>query len=143
MKIRNAYPEELDALVELWLQASRDAHSFVPFDFWQSRSRDMREIHLPGAQTFVCERDSMIAGFVSLVDGYLAALFVEPELQGQGIGRALLQFAQSRCDQLQLTVFTENIRAVRFYRIAGFHLLKEQVDPHTGRPEQVMCWVRE
>ncbi len=143
MVIRGARPEEYDDLVELWLRASREAHDFVPFDFWQARAQDMRQVHLPGAATSVCEVDRQIAGFVSLVDGYLAALFVEPALHGQGIGRALLQFAQSRHGRLELTVFSENTRAVRFYLAAGFQVIEAQVDPHTGRPEQVMRWIRD
>lgn len=60
------------------------------------------------------------AGFL-LRDGPLVhALHVAPRWRGHGVGRALMAEAQSRAGPLELWVLTDNTRARRFYRKAGF-----------------------
>ena len=68
----------------------------------------------------------------------LAAIFVSPELQGEGVGSAMLDDAKSRRECLQLTVYQENTPSINFYKKQGFILLGKQVDERTGHPELVM-----
>jgi ribosomal protein S18 acetylase RimI-like enzyme len=70
-----------------------------------------------------CERDSRAkVGHI----GSIVGMMVRDDMQGQGIGRALLEatLAQARHDrrleQLILTVTASNSRAVRLYTSAGF-----------------------
>jgi putative acetyltransferase len=130
-------------MVALWLAASRTAHSFVPYEFWSSQADDMREIYLPGSETYVaCGEDGAVLGFVSLSANHLAALFVDPVHQGRGIGRALLEHAQSLRQFLTLAVYVRNARAAAFYERNGFVAAHERVDERTGEPEMVMEWAR-
>ncbi|MDC7232229.1 MAG: GNAT family N-acetyltransferase, partial [Spirochaetales bacterium] len=50
----------------------------------------MRTLYIPASETFVFEQNSDVVGFYSLHEDRLAAIFVLPELQGQGIGKQLL-----------------------------------------------------
>ena len=97
----------------------------------------MRTRYLPDSRTFVYQDESAesVCGFVSLVENYVAALFVHPDRQGQGIGRRLLQWASAQYPTLELSVYAENKRAVRFYLREGFEIRQEQTDANTGRKE--------
>jgi GNAT superfamily N-acetyltransferase len=55
----------------------------------------------------------------------LERLYVEPDVQGQGIGTALLEQAKAlRPGGLVLWVFQKNTGARRFYERHGFRLVK-------------------
>lgn len=138
--IRRAVENDVEAIIEIWLQGSRLAHSFIPYDFWLSRVEDMKAIYLPNSETYVSEVENQICGFVSLVDDYLAALFVHPSLQSCGHGRRLLAFAQAKRESLSLCVYSQNRRAVGFYEAAGFSVLEERQEIHARQPELVMEW---
>ncbi|MGE4470235.1 MAG: N-acetyltransferase [Desulfovibrio sp.] len=138
--IRPAEPEDLDTLLDIWLRASKQAHHFVPGDFWESRLQDMRELYLPAAEVHVHMEGKKPTGFLALCENTLAALFVAPEAQGKGVGSALLRQAREQRSSLELTVYNENKRAVAFYTAQGFHLEEIRTDPHTGHEEYLMRW---
>ena len=94
--IRPLEPEDTDTVLEIWLRSSVAAHDFVPRSYWEGKLDEMRTRYLPDSRTFVYQDESAesVCGFVSLVENYVAALFVHPDRQGQGIGRRLLQCVQ-------------------------------------------------
>lgn len=138
--IRPYGPDDVERILAIWLNASIVAHDFIEASFWESKLDDMREIYLPVAQTWVCERDGQILGFISLVDDVLAAIFVSPNRQGEGIGSALLEQAKRLRQQLQLTVYSANHASVAFYRRHGFEITAHALDELTGHPELMMAW---
>ena len=140
--IRPYHPTDSDAVLDLWLRASILAHDFVPESFWREQLPAMRELYLPQAETLVLEEKGQVLGFASLHEQRLAALFVNPDAQGRGLGRRLLDDAKSRRDSLELGVYRANARAVAFYRAGGFVTLNETRAPHTGQPELTMRWSR-
>lgn len=48
--IRPLSATDLDAAVELWYQASVQAHDFIPAAFWHEQRAAMRDIYLPASQ---------------------------------------------------------------------------------------------
>jgi putative acetyltransferase len=138
--IRRATAMDSEAITDLWLHASILAHRFLPRDFWVSRAEDMRSVYLPNSETWVKIQENTVKGFASLVDDHLAALFVHPSAQDRGLGRELLDFAQEKRQSLFLSVYSENYRAVCFYRRNGFHVVEERQDAHSGHLEFVMAW---
>lgn len=100
----------------------------------------MREIYLPAADSQVLCLGDQLLGFYSLHDGSLAALFVVPARQGQGLGKALLEHAKRQLPTLRLQVYQQNRAAYDFYRAQGFQVAAEAMDPHTGCAEWVMIW---
>ncbi|MDP5291682.1 N-acetyltransferase [Oceanimonas sp. CHS3-5] len=136
--IRQARPEDTDAILDVWLLASLQAHDFVPAAYWWQHQEQMRARYLPSAEVWVCERDGEIQGFVALAEDYLAALFVRPDCQQKGIGKALMATAKRRRHHLSLRVYCENDIAVNFYRQNGFAITDESVDPGTGQPQLCM-----
>ena len=64
--------------------------------------------------------DGAVKGFVRAEDGEVKKLFVEPVLQGSGIGSALLRYAISEQQAHTLWALEKNTRAIRFYERHGF-----------------------
>lgn len=60
--IRPSGPSDTDAMIEIWLKASRVAHDFVPYTFWLDRVSEMKEIYLPRAESWVFEAEGQVGG---------------------------------------------------------------------------------
>jgi putative acetyltransferase len=75
-------------------------------------------------QIWGCFEETVLVGFIAFREGWIDQLYVLPPWQGQGIGAALLQIAQSRSDCLSLWTFQRNRNARRFYEKHGFVLVK-------------------
>lgn len=133
--------EQIEAVLAIWQNAAAMAHPFLPPDYWRDNRVRMREIYLPRAQTLICHRDTIVMGFISIVDsGHIGALFVAPAHQKSGVGGELMRFAKSCYPHLTLTVYTKNHNAVGFYRHCGFAIVQEQPNEDTGFPEYFMEW---
>ncbi|WP_421240367.1 N-acetyltransferase [Aeromonas enteropelogenes] len=140
--IRPLSTADLDAVVELWYQASIRAHHFIPASFWYAQRAAMRDIYLPASESWVYEEGGQLLGFVSYHQGALAALFITADKQSQGLGRQLLEHLKRRYERLDLRVYAENDAARRFYVRNGFTESEHQVCEHSGRAEIVMHWQR-
>lgn len=138
--IRRSANEDTDSIIRIWLDASRLAHDFIPFEFWAGQEEAMRNNYLPNSETYVLVHRGQITAFISLMGEYLAALFVTPALQGHGFGKRLLNHAKTLKRRLELCVYTQNTRAVDFYKEAAFITATEMLDPKTGQEEFVMEW---
>ena len=138
--IRQFTKTDIDRVIDIWLQASIEAHDFVASDFWESKAKDMKEVYIPSAENYIYEKEGIIKGFISLYNDTLAAIFVSPSSQGTGIGKELMGKAKDIRDHLNLTVYKENHRSIDFYKKCGFKIEHEQIDEHTGHPELVMTF---
>ena len=120
--IRRATAEDAAAIGSLFVRA-RDLMTYLP------RIPDNDRPQLGGwiverHEVWVHEQDA-IAGFAGLRSGWLDHLYVDPSLQGRGIGSALLGHAKAlQPAGLQLWVFQENEGARRFYERHGFRLVE-------------------
>lgn len=140
--IRRAEAADLDAVLDIWLDANLDAHAFVPAGYWQGCRRLVQEM-LPQAELYVHQDpEGRIDGFAGLEGDYLAGLFVRREARGRGVGKELLDSAKARRTALTLNVYQKNGRAAAFYKREGFIVLAAGVDANTGEPEYTMAWNR-
>lgn len=140
--IRAYHEKDLDSVLKIWLNASVKAHDFVSAVFWESQVENMRTIYIPAADTYVYVTASQIVGFYALYHDNLAALFVAPEWQGQGIGKQLLNHAKAQRNRLTLSVYQENQASYQFYLSQDFKVVDERRDEHTGHPEYIMATER-
>lgn len=138
--VRESKPEDTEAILRIWLETSVKAHDFMPSSFWEGQVAAMRDTYLPSADTYVYTDPATgeIAGFVSLLDQTIAALFVHPSAQQKGIGKQLMRWAKQKHDRLMLQVYAENAGALAFYKKQGFRIRRKQIDESTGHPEYVM-----
>ncbi|MDY2654104.1 MULTISPECIES: N-acetyltransferase [Eisenbergiella] len=137
--IRKFRNEDLEQIMQLWLQSNIQAHSFIEKTYWKSHYNEVRKM-LPEAEIYVFDSGEGILGFLGLQEDYIAGIFVEENSRGRGIGKHLLHCAKQNRDSLSLHVFTKNERAVRFYEKEGFKITGEQSDEETGEREYVMEW---
>lgn len=136
--IRRADTDDFNQLTEIWLDASLIAHDFIPAIYWQSHKQAMRERYLPIAEVYLAEDTHQIYGFIALLENKIAALFISPHLQGQGVGTALIHYAQRIRPDLELGVYQQNTRSVQFYKSVGFQVVQETIDEQTDCKEFLM-----
>lgn len=139
--IRQFEHDDMERVLDIWLSASIKAHGFIDASFWQSHVATMRDVYIPASETFVIQDKSRVLGFCSLLGDQLAAVFVDPDFQGTGLGKQLLGHAKTLRNELNLTVYKENAPSIAFYQSQGFVLIKEQIDSQTGHAEYLMQWL--
>jgi GNAT superfamily N-acetyltransferase len=127
LTLRLARPDEHDELEELQRRASLELPEYRDQLIVNPEAIYLPEGQIANGQVIVAEIDGLIAGFAAVVGGELDGLFVEPDLWGHGIGRALADAAtnEARRRGLALKVIA-NPRARRFYESCGFSVEGEE-----------------
>ncbi len=118
--IRHYRPEDTEALISVWRNANAQAHPFLTAALTRQVAQDMRDIYLPNAETWVLEHAGEPAGFIALAGDEIGGLFLEPVMQGQGMGKALVDHAAGLHGPLSVEVFEKNAIGRRFYDRYGF-----------------------
>lgn len=70
--------------------------------------------------------DGVVKGFLHYGGDEVRRLYVEPVLQGQGIGAALLDYAIRELHVKRLWALEKNTRAIAFYERHGFRVTDER-----------------
>lgn len=132
--IRKYEDKDLEGMLDVWYQASLVAHSFLTAEFFEQERRNIRDVYLDNSETWIYEDEGRVVGFLSMHENEVGAIFIYPEMQGRGIGRALMDVAKGLHETLELEVFKENLKARGFYEHYGFVTFKEYVPEEFGRP---------
>ena len=132
--IRPYRPTDLPTLLDVWDAATRLAHPFLEEDYLAQERVNIPEKYIPVADTWVCEREGAVVGFLALIGNEVGALFVDPAHHGAGFGRALMDKARELHATLELDVFEANSIGRRFYERYGFTVLEKTVHGPTGHP---------
>jgi putative acetyltransferase len=133
--IRAYTPSDLDAVTDAWYAASLLAHSFLPAEFFVAERAALRDEWMPVAEAYVYGAGDDVVGFVALVGDEIGGLFVHPDHQRRGVGRALLDHVRSLRPSLEVDVFAENEIGRRFYAEYGFEHVGTSVEPTTGHTQ--------
>ena len=142
--IRKYQEADIEKILAIWLEGSKQAHSFVSGEYWQKMLPSVRKYYLPNTESYVCEDKHQIKGFISTIDDrYVGALFVDPKYQKQRIGSKLMNYVKNIYPELTLKVFAKNKDALRFYKNNGFKIMAEQTDEGTKEQELLMSWAME
>lgn len=136
MQIRRALPADVDCLFDIWLRSVRATHLFLRETDIQAMLPDVREYLLAATATlWVLEVDTgQAVGFMGLTGGEIDSLFLAPEFQRRGGGRALVQHARDLAGELTVSVNEQNPGAVRFYEACGFVVTGRSETDSAGRP---------
>ena len=132
MGVRQATAEDLGRIAEIEVFNYR--LNFYPifradeFYFGEMTVAGRTE-ELRGAPGLWVWDDGTVKGFVQVTGREIRKLFVEPVLQGQGIGERLLEHAVA-LGAKELWALEKNQRAIAFYRRHGFRLTEDR------RPEE-------
>lgn len=133
MRIRKYENDDVPAVLTTWETATRLAHPFLEEHFLAQERRNIPELYLPNAETWVAEVDGEVVGFIALLGNEIGGLFVQPCHQGTGIGRALVDKVQAEIGTLEVEVFSENSIGRRFYSRYGFVEMEEKIHEQTGQ----------
>ena len=140
--IRRMQKTDIDAISGIWLDANREAHDFIPAEYWESNFLPVKEMLLQAeVYVYIDECKNEIEGFVGLDQEYIAGIFVRKEARSKGIGKALLDFIKEKKQELTLNVYQKNERAVRFYERQGFQIIDRSIDKSTDEKEYLMQWI--
>ena len=139
--IRSYKIEDLNDVMNLWLDTNIEAHSFIDKTYWQDNYAMVKDV-MPRATIYVYIQDNEIQAFIGLIDNYIEGIFVSNEFQSKGIGKALLDYTKVKNNELSLSVYKKNNRAVRFYLREGFSVTAEQIDENTGEIDFLMKWAK-
>jgi ribosomal protein S18 acetylase RimI-like enzyme len=147
--LRRARPEDADALAAIMRSAMDGAMpSHADLHTPDEDRWFLREVVLPTTEVWVAEHDGRTVGFTALGerDGvdFMEHIYVVPEEQARGIGRALMERAkQRRPDGFRLWVFQSNEGARRFYERSGLRLveLTDGAGNEEREPDALYEWV--
>ncbi len=129
--IRQYKTTDLDNVLNSWEVSTRLAHAFMEDEFIAQERNNVEHMYLPNTDTWVAEIDGVVKGFIALMGNEVGALFLLPEYHGQGIGKALMDKAQSIHGELE--VFKVNLIGTAFYSRYGFTHLSESLHEPTGQ----------
>lgn len=149
--IRTYQPDDLDAVMQLWLSSTIAAHPFVTEQYWHESASLVRETYLPAARTWVylsqevplepTASGNAIVGFISILEEQLVgALFVDQFHYGKGVGKILMDGVQQHYKALTLEVYQKNHRAYHFYRKQGFIVTARAYNAETKNIILTMQW---
>ena len=141
--IRQYNEDDIDAVMQIWLDTNIRAHNFISSGYWRINFDMVREM-LPHAEIYVHEEDCVrqIDGFIGLNDDYIEGIFVKEEAQSKGIGKQLLDHVKKVKSTLRLNVYQKNKQAIQFYLREEFGIQSESLDRNTGEKEFIMIWKR-
>ena len=137
--IRELQRDDINKVADIWLDTNIKSHDFIPAQYWKSNFKSVKEA-LSQAEVYVYAYDTEIQGFIGLNDEYVEGIFVSGEMQSQGIGKILLNYAKDKRNKLHLNVYQKNARAISFYQREEFEIRSEDLDKATGEKEYVMIW---
>ena len=142
--VRRGVDSDAEELTVLFLRSRGRAMPWLtsPHDERSTRWW-MQHVLLTDQHVRVAHEGSRLVGFAAVAGGWLEQLYVDPDHQGRGVGRALLEDAKRlRPGGLRLHVFTRNEPARRFYEAAGFVLVQQSdgQDNEEQEPDCTYAW---
>lgn len=132
--LRPSRASDGDAVVDLWRRAVDATHDFLSTE--DRRAIDAEVVgFLPQAPLLLAvDAEDRPQGFMLLDGSHMEALFIDPEVHGQGIGRQLVEHALAQHSTLTTDVNAQNAQALGFYLRMGFvETGRSEVDSQ-GRP---------
>lgn len=118
--IRPSAAEDIQELKQIFLEARQSTFTWAEPGAFQL---DDFERETYGEKILVAVTEDSIAGFISLweYDHFIHHLYIRNDLQGKGIGSALLDAAVSTVGYpLRLKCLERNTKALSFYQKKGF-----------------------
>ena len=137
--IREFKQTDIDNVMEIWITENIRAHDFIPKEYWKKNFEYVKKI-LPNAEIYVYVENEKIVGFIGLNDNYIEVIFIDSKYQYKGIGTALLNKAKKMKDELTLSAYKKNTKAIQFYLKNEFKIVEKNIDKENDKVEYIMLW---
>lgn len=137
--IREFKTKDIEEIMDIWLQTNIKTHTFIDKKYFENYYEKVRKEILK-AKVYVYEKDEKILGFVGIVSGYIAGIFVRENMQNNGIGKLLIDKCKEEYNKLTLNVYKKNKKAQKFYIREGFKIISENLENETNEIELMMKW---
>lgn len=123
--IRAAKIADAQHVQKIYLANRKGAQADKVIEHWQKLLKRDK------THCLVAEVDYTILGYVMFRHEtahavHISSLYVDPESQGQGVGKKLLDTIKLKASSITLEVFKDNIRALAFYEKNGFETIQTQ-----------------
>ena len=133
--LRDAEPDDHEALVRVWRRAVEATHDFLTDADVDGFEEQVRRALPRAAVRVACDPgDGSVVGFLGGSGGEVDMLFVDPAAHGRGAGTALLEEAAARHPILVLDVNEQNPAARAWYRRRGFVEVGRSETDADGKP---------
>lgn len=134
--IREFKSTDLDKVMEIWLQGNEQAHNFIDSNFFK-QNFDIVEMLIPMSTVYVQDLDG-VKGFVGITENYISGLFVEQGYRRQGTGKALVNKAKQRYNELFVHVYKKNTDTVNFFLSQNFEIISESINEESNESELLL-----
>lgn len=134
--IREYQTPDLDKIMQLWLEGNQQAHDFIDPEFFQQNYEFVKML-IPMSTIYVQDLNG-VKGFIGLTENYISGLFVDKDFQRQGTGKALIDKAKQRYNELLVHVYKKNSAAIDFYLSQNFEIVSESINEETNEPELLL-----
>ena len=125
--------------MQICFDSNVEVHSFIPEKYWMDNFEMVKDI-LPQAEIYVYENLGKISGFIGLNKDYIEGIFVEKNMRSKGIGKQLLNYVKKLKEEMHLSAYQKNYKAISFYQREDFVIQSESIDNDTNEKELLMSW---
>ena len=139
MEITNIQTEEFDELLSTWEVSVRATHKFLSNEDISFLKPIVKNEALPNLVLRGVRNDKgKLPGFLGISDNEVETLFVTPSSFGQGIGKALMEYAESEFCTTKVSVNEQNPEALGFYQHLGYKIGGRSELDSQGRPFPIL-----
>lgn len=131
--IQKATPGQYAVIIEVWELSVRATHDFLPEDYLQAIKKILPGI-LPQVDMYVYQVNDSVKGFLGVAHQKIEMLFIHPDNRGEGLGKALVQFAIRNLQANEVDVNEQNEQATGFYKNLGFVQAGRSETDGMGKP---------
>lgn len=134
-KIQSLSDEILDELLIVWEKSVRSSHHFLKEEDIAYFKPLIRDQYFSAVKLFIIRNNNRrIAAFMGLSEDMLEMLFVLPEEQRHGYGKALVNYAINEYNIYKVDVNEENEQAYKFYLHMGYKVVGRDELDSFGKP---------
>ncbi len=126
-------------LIDLWERSVRATHHFLTEDYIVYLKPLILEKYFDAVSLFCIRNDQgKIMGFLGTSDDKTEMLFIDPDVRGQGMGKALMDYAINQLNIRKVDVNEQNEQAVGFYKRLGFIVINRLPVDSLGKPYPIL-----
>ena len=135
MGIQEADAQHYQELIEIWQASVQATHDFLGAEEIAKLRPLILEQYFDAVELrYFATDEGKTVGFIGVADANIEMLFVAPEFIGQGVGRALSDFATARLGATKVDVNEQNPKAIGFYKSIGFEQVGRSPLDGQGNP---------